>query len=52
MSGGIDDSDVINSWSIEQELRSGKYTLTDYNFKTPSANLTAIGTERYPCGRK
>jgi type VI secretion system secreted protein VgrG len=40
-SGGIDDSDVINSWSIEQELRSGKYTLTDYNFKTPSANLTA-----------
>src|SRR6202035_3326337 len=31
-SGGIDDSDVINSWSIEQELRSGKYTLTDYNF--------------------
>ncbi len=40
-SGGIDDADVINSWSIEQELRSGKYTLTDYNFKTPSANLTA-----------
>ncbi len=41
VSGGIDDSDVINSWSIEQELRSGKYTLTDYNFKTPSANLTS-----------
>jgi type VI secretion system secreted protein VgrG len=41
VSGAIDDADVINSWSIEQELRSGKYTLTDYNFKTPSANLTA-----------
>jgi type VI secretion system secreted protein VgrG len=41
VSGGIDDEDVIHSWTIEQELRSGKYTLTDYNFKTPSANLVA-----------
>ena len=41
VSGGIDEADVINSWNLEQELRSGKYTLTDYNFKTPSANLTA-----------
>jgi type VI secretion system secreted protein VgrG len=40
-SGGIDDADVINSWTLEQQLRSGKYTLTDYNFTTPSANLTA-----------
>jgi type VI secretion system secreted protein VgrG len=39
VSGGVDDADVINSWTIEQELRSGKYTLTDYNFKTPSASL-------------
>ena len=41
VSGGIDEADVINSWNLEQELRSGKYTLTDYNFKTPSANLAA-----------
>jgi type VI secretion system secreted protein VgrG len=41
VSGGIDDEDVIHSWTLEQELRSGKYTLTDYNFKTPSANLLA-----------
>ena len=41
VSGGLDEADVINSWSIEQELRSGKYTLTDYNFKTPSASLLA-----------
>ena len=41
VSGGVDEEDVIHSWTIEQELRSGKYTLTDYNFKTPSANLTA-----------
>ena len=39
--GGLDDGDVINSWSIEQELKSGKYTLTDYNFKTPSTSLLA-----------
>jgi type VI secretion system secreted protein VgrG len=41
VSGGIDDADVINSWSLEQQLRSGKYTLTDYNFKTPSTSLLA-----------
>ncbi len=39
--GGVDEEDVIQSWSLEQDLRSGKYTLTDYNFKTPSANLAA-----------
>jgi type VI secretion system secreted protein VgrG len=39
--GGVDEEDVIQSWTLEQELRSGKYTLTDYNFKTPSTNLTA-----------
>jgi len=39
--GGLDADDVVNSWNIEQELRTGKYTLTDYNFKTPSASLLA-----------
>lgn len=39
--GGLDADDVINSWSLEQELRSGKYSLNDYNFKTPSTNLLA-----------
>ena len=39
--GGADEDDVISSWSIEQSLRSGKYTLTDYNFKTPSTSLLA-----------
>ncbi len=41
VSGGLDADDVVNSWNIEQELRTGKYTLTDYNFKTPSASLLA-----------
>lgn len=39
--GGLDADDVVNTWNIEQELRTGKYTLTDYNFKTPSASLLA-----------
>jgi type VI secretion system secreted protein VgrG len=41
VSGGLDADDVINSWNIEQELKSGKYTLTDYNFKTSSTSLLA-----------
>jgi type VI secretion system secreted protein VgrG len=41
VTGGLDEADVINSWLLEQELRSGKYTLTDYNFKTPSTSLLA-----------
>ncbi len=31
--------DVVTSWHLEQELRSGKYALTDYNFETPSTSL-------------
>jgi type VI secretion system secreted protein VgrG len=36
---GLAVDDVVTSWSIEQELKSGKYATTDYNFLTPSANL-------------
>jgi type VI secretion system secreted protein VgrG len=39
--GGLDADDVITGWQMEQELRTGKYSLTDYNFETPSANLMA-----------
>jgi type VI secretion system secreted protein VgrG len=38
-SGDLDAEDVITAWHIEQELRTGKYSLQDYNFETPSANL-------------
>jgi type VI secretion system secreted protein VgrG len=31
--------DVIHDWHLEQELRTGKYSLKDYNFETPSTNL-------------
>ena len=33
------DEDVVNGWQAEQELRTGKCTLTDYNFETPSTSL-------------
>jgi len=37
--GDWHDEDVVTSWQVEQELRTGKYTLTDYNFETPSTSL-------------
>ncbi len=39
MFGGRQDEDVITRWHLEQELRPGKYTLTDYYFQTPSNSL-------------
>src|ERR1019366_6843098 len=35
------DEDVVNSWQAEHELRTGKCSLTDYNFETPSSSLFA-----------
>lgn len=40
-SGGLDEEDVVNSWSLGQSLHIGKFSLTDYNFKTPSTDLEA-----------
>jgi type VI secretion system secreted protein VgrG len=39
--GGIDDPEVMGDWHIGQEVRTGKYTVTDYNFTTPSTSLLA-----------
>jgi type VI secretion system secreted protein VgrG len=33
------EEDIIAGWQMEQELRPGKYALTDYNFETPSTSL-------------
>jgi len=38
VSGGPQE-DTITGWKIEQELRAGKYTHTDYNFQTPTTSL-------------
>ncbi len=35
----IEQEDVITDWEIEQELRPGKYALTDFNFETPGTSL-------------
>jgi type VI secretion system secreted protein VgrG len=37
--GALLDEDTITGWQMEQELRPGKYALTDYNFETPSTSL-------------
>jgi type VI secretion system secreted protein VgrG len=39
VTGTSEEEDVITSWHMEQELRPGKYALTDYNFETPSTSL-------------
>jgi type VI secretion system secreted protein VgrG len=39
VSSGLDAEDCVTSWDMEQVLMSGKYTLTDYNFTTPSTSL-------------
>jgi type VI secretion system secreted protein VgrG len=39
--GDLDMEDVVTGWQMEQELRTGKYSLNDYNFETPSTNLAA-----------
>ena len=37
--GGLEDPEVINAWRAGQEVRTGKYAVTDYNFVTPSTSL-------------
>ena len=33
-------TNVITAWHVGQEIRPGKYTLRDYNFTTPTVDLT------------
>jgi type VI secretion system secreted protein VgrG len=35
------EEDAVDGWHPEQELRTGKYSLTDYNFETPKTSLLA-----------
>ncbi len=39
--GQLDSDDAVTAWNMQQELKTGKYSLTDYNFETPSTNLMA-----------
>jgi type VI secretion system secreted protein VgrG len=43
--GALLDEDTVTAWQMEQELRPGKYALTDFNFETPSTSLAVnVGT--------
>jgi type VI secretion system secreted protein VgrG len=44
--GEIGEEDVVVEWHDEQELRSGKYSVADFNFETPTTSLlsTVAGT--------
>ncbi|MEO8755059.1 MAG: type VI secretion system tip protein TssI/VgrG, partial [Casimicrobiaceae bacterium] len=50
----VPDEEYIDNLHMEQELESGTYATTDYDFKLPSGNLTAISVEDapYPNGDK
>jgi len=39
MAGGPEEEDVVTSWITEAELHTGKYSLSDYNFKKPNLDL-------------
>jgi len=41
VSRGLENLDIVTGWEMTQEWRTGKYTLNDYNFTTPNANLMA-----------
>ena len=38
---GIRERDHISQWSVYQDVQAGAYTLTDYDFERPKAELTA-----------
>ncbi|NOZ85658.1 MAG: type VI secretion system tip protein VgrG, partial [Deltaproteobacteria bacterium] len=37
--GGVLEEDTISRLDVMQEIRAGKYTLSDYNFEMPATNL-------------
>lgn len=41
ISGPLEDEDSISELSVRYDLRPGKYSLTDYNFETPTTDLGA-----------
>ena len=41
----------VTAWHFEQQMRSGKYTHTDYNFRDPSLDLCAETITKHPVGR-
>ncbi|MCK6556308.1 type VI secretion system tip protein VgrG [Candidatus Binatia bacterium] len=48
--GGGDDDDCITVWHTDHALISGKYTVGDFSFETPSTNLLATSAARATVG--
>ncbi|MGH9742640.1 MAG: type VI secretion system Vgr family protein, partial [Candidatus Acidiferrum sp.] len=44
-SGGKLFKEAINLWQIQQEVRTGKYSLNDFNFEDPSSSLLLVSSE-------
>ena len=49
--GAVLEEDLIIGWHQAQEVRSGQYTLTDYNFETPCTDLTVDSPSTVRLGR-
>jgi len=48
--GAVAEAQAVNNWHMRHEIQTGKYTLSDYNFETPSTSLktnTVAGTRSH-----
>jgi type VI secretion system secreted protein VgrG len=48
--GGLLEEDTISNLEVVQAIKAGKYTLNDYNFETPSADLKVEVPSKYDVG--
>ncbi|MBR9981152.1 MAG: type VI secretion system tip protein VgrG [Desulfatitalea sp.] len=44
-SGKVAEEEAVITFQVQQQIRSGKYTLRDFNFERPSLDLTAEQTD-------
>jgi type VI secretion system secreted protein VgrG len=44
--GALREEDVVYGWRLAEEMRTGKFAFTDYNFETPSTSLAAEVTSQ------
>jgi len=50
VAGAIEQEDHVSTFAFGQELKTGKYSLKDYNFTTPSTDLSATEATIYTAG--
>lgn len=43
-----EDMEVIDDWQVTSEVRSGSYTVDDFNFTTPSGDLVNVRSQPQP----